>query len=212
MDGGRGSRPGPRRPVVIPAQPRWPAAADAVIEELRQATALPRRRFQHIGSTAVPGMPAKNVIDIQVQVPDLDVLQVSGGPRLLEIGYVHLPDITADAVPVWTMPAGDPGPVTAATPVAGWQKRLWIRRRHGPEVNLHIRRIDAPNARLALLFRDWLRAHPQEARAYGEFKRRLAAATPDVEQYSDIKDPVVHMIAATAARWARQTGWQPSDR
>lgn len=59
---------------------------------------------------------------------------------------------------------------------------------------------------MALLFRDWLRAHPEGVAAYGAFKVALAAAVPSVE-HTEIKDPVVDLVIAAAEPWAPATGW-----
>jgi GrpB-like predicted nucleotidyltransferase (UPF0157 family) len=74
-------------------------------------------------------------------------------------------------------------------------------------VNLHIRVAGSPNERLALLFRDWMRTHSEAVPPYSAFKRALAAAAPDVDWYSDLKDPVVDLVVAVAESWARQSGW-----
>jgi GrpB-like predicted nucleotidyltransferase (UPF0157 family) len=76
-------------------------------------------------------------------------------------------------------------------------------------VNLHVRLAGSPNERLALLFRDWFRAHPEAVPAYAEFKRSLAATAPDIATYSDVKDPVVDLVVTVAETWAAATGWWP---
>jgi GrpB-like predicted nucleotidyltransferase (UPF0157 family) len=76
-------------------------------------------------------------------------------------------------------------------------------------VNLHVRVVGSPNERLALLFRDYLRAHPAAIAAYSEFKRVLADAVGGLEPYTEVKDPVVDVVVAAAADWASQVEWQP---
>ena len=76
-------------------------------------------------------------------------------------------------------------------------------------MNLHVRLAGSPNERLALLFRDWFRAHPEAVPAYVAFKRVLAAAVPDIATYTDAKDPVVDLVIAVAGTWATVSGWQP---
>ena len=76
-------------------------------------------------------------------------------------------------------------------------------------VNLHARLVGSPNERLALLFRDWLRAHPDAVPAYGAFNTTLAAVVRDVPTYVDVKDPVVDLVVAVARTWALATGWTP---
>jgi GrpB-like predicted nucleotidyltransferase (UPF0157 family) len=76
-------------------------------------------------------------------------------------------------------------------------------------VNLHVRRTGFPNERLALLFRDWFRVHPEAVPAYASFKRSLAAITPDICAYADIKDPVVDLVITVSEAWAISGGRQP---
>ena len=80
--------------------------------------------------------------------------------------------------------------------------------------NVHIRVQGRFNQRYPLLCRDYLRAHPLAAAAYGTIKQNLAARFPhDAEAYYDIKDPVFDLIMAAAEDWARATGWSepPQD-
>jgi GrpB-like predicted nucleotidyltransferase (UPF0157 family) len=79
----------------------------------------------------------------------------------------------------------------------------------GRDVNLHVRLAGSANERLALLFRDWFRAHPAAVPAYAAFKRALADAAPDLEPYTTVKNPVVDLVVAAAGEWVAATGWQP---
>jgi GrpB-like predicted nucleotidyltransferase (UPF0157 family) len=63
---------------------------------------------------------------------------------------------------------------------------------------------------VALLFRDWLRAHPTAVPAYAAFKRALADAVPRLDSYADVKDPVVDLVIAVAEHWASVTEWTPT--
>ena len=78
-------------------------------------------------------------------------------------------------------------------------------------VNVHVRQAGKPNQRYALLFRDYLRAHPASAAAYAELKRRLAQHLADLEFYADVKDPACDLIAVAAEDWAKQVGWEPGS-
>jgi len=156
-------------------------------------------RVEHIGSTAIVGMAAKPVYDLQVSVRDLaNAAEAFDGP-LAALGLVRRP---------WEqdhVPAGrDDDP-------ALWAKRLWGRAEPGAErINLHCRVAGSPNERLALLFRDWLRAHPLAVSAYSQFKLALASIVDDLEVYTDIKDPVVDLVVVAAEDWAEATGWTPT--
>jgi GrpB-like predicted nucleotidyltransferase (UPF0157 family) len=75
--------------------------------------------------------------------------------------------------------------------------------------NLHVRVHGRVNQRYALLFRDYLRAHPTTAAAYAELKRRLAQNLADPDTYPDVKDSAMDLIYFAAEEWAAATGWQP---
>ena len=82
-------------------------------------------------------------------------------------------------------------------------------------IHLHVRQTGRANQRYALLFRDYLRAAPTTAAAYGQIKEALARLHPEDEgAYYDVKDPVCDFIADAAERWAAATGYVPgpSDR
>jgi len=186
----------PGRPVLIAYDPRWPERATALTAQLAAALDGLAERIDHIGSTAIPGMAAKDVLDLQVSVRELDAAGMAFDRPLGELGFRRSP-YESDHVPAGS--TGEPG---------DWAKRLWLRRGH-PEgdVNLHVRRTGAPNERLALLFRDWFRAHPGAVPAYGGFKVALAQIVPDTDTYADVKDPVVDLVMTLAEPWATWVGW-----
>ncbi|MDP9313929.1 MAG: GrpB family protein [Chloroflexota bacterium] len=154
-------------------------------------------QIDHIGSTSVPGLGAKDILDIQVTVRTLtlDIKQ-----RLVDAGYQWCEAFTQDHVPL----GEDPDPTL-------WAKFTF---RHPPgqrPTNVHVRTNGNPNQRYALLFRDYLRAHPNSARTVEHIKRELANRHGDDEDaYYAIKDPVYDLIWDAAKDWARQTGWKPS--
>jgi GrpB-like predicted nucleotidyltransferase (UPF0157 family) len=177
---------------------RWADRGSAVVVELRTTLGPNAQRIDHIGSTAIPGMDAKDVIDIQVSVADLKNAQAQFDKPLRALGFERLP-YDQDHVPAGR--TDDP---------ASWAKRFWWRRDHANgDVNLHVRVVGSPNERLALLFRDWMRAHPEAVAAYAATKRSLAAAIPDLDSYSDVKDPIVDLVMVVAETWASDTGWRP---
>lgn len=176
-------------PVVVLYDAEWPARAAALIAQLRLGPEA--LRIEHIGSTAIPGMAAKDVLDLQVSVAGLDEAASAFAAPLERAGFERRPYVR-DHVPA----GSDDDP-------ARWAKRYWTR----PDANLHVRLAGSPNERLALLFRDWLRAHPAAVAAYGEFKARLAQELPSLGPYADVKDPVVDLVIAAAEPWAAATGW-----
>ncbi len=183
---------------VVPYDDRWPGLAAAELAALRTALGSLVCHADHIGSTAVPGMAAKDVLDLQLSVRDLDTAAAAFDAPLSRLGYTRLP-YERDHVP-----AGD------RSDPALWAKRYWRRRDEAAgDVNLHVRVVGSPNERLALLFRDWLRAHPLAVAAYARFKAELARAVAGIEVYTEVKDPVVDLVVAAAAGWVRDTGWLP---
>jgi GrpB-like predicted nucleotidyltransferase (UPF0157 family) len=183
-------------PVVVAYRNEWPLRAAALIKRLRYALGPMCERIEHIGSTAIPGMDAKDVLDLQVSVTDLDLAAAVFDRPLEQLGFKRSP-YEHDHVPAGT---GDDS--------RRWAKRLWVRR--SPEAaNLHVRLVGSPNERLALLFRDWFRAHPDSVPAYGEFKRGIAGIAADTDTYADVKDPVVDLVINVAETWAAEVGWTP---
>lgn len=147
--------------------------------------------IHHIGSTAVPGLAAKDIIDIQVSVDALDLVNVAA----LEEQGLKLRAMATDHCP--------PGLDLAE----GELKKLLFKSTGRP-ANIHIREKGRFNQRYPLLCRDFLRAHPTAAAAYGLIKQRLAGFFPEnVDAYYDIKDPVFDIIMEGAYDWAKLTGW-----
>jgi GrpB-like predicted nucleotidyltransferase (UPF0157 family) len=184
--------------VVSPYDPAWPVRAAELAAAFRAALGPLALRVEHIGSTSIPGMAAKPVYDFQVSVRDLGEAAAAFDAPLTALGLVRRP---------W-----EQDHVSAGRPDAPelWRKRLWGKPAHdGERVHLHCRVAGSPNERLALLFRDWFRAHPAAVPAYAQFKLVLAGAVDDVDVYTDVKDPVVDLVIAMAEPWATATGWAP---
>jgi GrpB-like predicted nucleotidyltransferase (UPF0157 family) len=181
---------------IVPYQDRWPGEFAALGRRLRSALGDAALRIDHIGSTAVPGLAAKDVIDVQVSVLDLDA-----AVRLLtKAGFVNVPKNTVDHSP----PGMD-------LPHHDLEKRM-VREPDGERrAHIHVRVDGRFNQRYPLIFRDYLRAHPEAAAAVGETKRALARHVgDDVEAYYDIKDPAYDILMASATLWALAEGWSPA--
>lgn len=180
------------RVVIVPYSERWPAEFARVGRRLRGVLGGRALRIDHIGSTAVAGLDAKDRIDVQVEVADLDDANPLGGA-----GYVEF------------APVADHEPPGAEAVPADWAKRLFQNPPAERPTNIHVRREGRPNARYALLFRDYLRAHPAAAAAYADLKRRLAAELPRLDRYTDVKDAACDLIVVAAEDWATATRWEP---
>ena len=143
----------------------------------------------------MPGLAAKDIIDIQITVAALDNAIVS---KMTAMSYSLLAHITRDH-----------RPPTALGPEADWEKRFFRPAPGQRTANIHVRVQGHANQKYALLFRDYLRTHAATAAAYAELKRRLARALADEQTYPDVKDPAVDLIYFAAEDWAVATAWQP---
>ncbi len=181
--------------TICDPDPRWATEFADLVGELHDLLGPTVLRIDHIGSTSVPNLPAKNILDLQATVADEAALGTVPG-LLAAAGWVIRGNRCDHVVP------GQPDDP------AQWTKRLANEPDGRRRVNLHIRINGRANQRYALLFRDYLRAHPATAQAYGEFKRR-AAQLPfeSVGAYADLKDPVCDLVYLPAEEWAARTHW-----
>ena len=190
---------------LVPADPTWPEQARRILARLNTTCGHRAVRIDHIGSTAVPGMDAKDVIDIQVTVSSLDV-----GDELAEdlrrAGYPRIDAITADV-------AKSDARSTDGRFDHNGDKTLWHKRFHasgdpGRRTNIHIRADGRPNQQFALLFVDWLAANPGVQADYLAVKR-AAARHRDIARYAEAKEPWFLDAYRRAWAWADATGWRP---
>jgi dephospho-CoA kinase len=180
----------PPNPKLVPYDPDWPDAAQRIVKRIRTACGAKALRVDHIGSTAVEGMDAKDVIDIQVTVASLDVAD-GIADALADVGYPRIEHITSD-VP---KPGSDP---------ALWRKRIHGAADPGRPANIHVRVEGWPGQRFALLFTDWLKANPGVREEYLELKRQALAAP----HYAEAKEPWFLDAYRRAWEWADATGWR----
>lgn len=172
--------------ALVPYDPAWPEAFRREKEHL--LACLPAdviRRVEHFGSTAVPGLPAKPVVDLLVEVSDLTTVRQEVVPILEAQGYDYL----------WRPTHGDDGP-----PFYAW----FIKRDPATGVrthHIHMVEADFQGYWERLLFRDYLIAHPDVARAYAELKERLAAEHPnDRVAYTRGKTAFITRVTELAKR------------
>jgi dephospho-CoA kinase len=183
-------------PRLVAYDPTWPAQAERLMARVRHAVGDRGLRVDHIGSTAVPGLAAKDVIDLQVTVAALADADELASP-LGEGGFPVEPGIDSDA-PQST----DPDP-------EHWRKRVHFGADPGRWANVHLRVAGSPGWRYALRFPAWLRADAAARREYEQLKWRLAGELGSIADYADAKTPWFGDAAGRAERWAAQTGWQP---
>jgi GrpB-like predicted nucleotidyltransferase (UPF0157 family) len=160
----------PARLQVVDYDPAWPVRFGAERERLRVALGARARRIEHIGSTAVPGLAAKPIVDILVEIDRLDE-DPGFCDSLQEAGYelrVREPDHR-----MFRTPARD--------------------------VHVHFWLTGSDDIARHLVFRDWLRTHPEDRRLYERTKRELATRFwPDMNYYAEAKTPVIAEITARA--------------
>jgi GrpB-like predicted nucleotidyltransferase (UPF0157 family) len=180
---------------IVPYQERWPREFVEIAASLRRALGDLAQRIDHIGSTSVPGLAAKDVIDVQVTVRELDGRIEAA---LAPLGYLRHTTIK-----------GDHRPPDASGPDEDWTKQLFEPPAGQRRTNLHVRAQGRPNQRYPLLFRDYLRAHPASAGAYARLKLTLAQVFDNTLAYADAKDPACDLIILAAEDWACAAGWTP---
>lgn len=169
---------------VVDYDPAWPAAFEAEATRLRAL--LPPAtigRIEHIGSTAVPGLAAKPIVDLMAETPDYATVAREIAPRLQAEGYEYL----------WRR----------SDPILPGIDYAWFIRRDPEGRRTHHVHFAPPGSPYwdRVTFRDRLRAHPEEAAAYATLKRRLAAERPeDRRGYARAKGAFVREILARAAR------------
>lgn len=190
----RERRPAPGTATVSldAPDPSWPEQYARIAARIRHAVGGDRR-IDHVGSTAVPGLPARDVIDIQLTVAspaEADEL----AERLAEAGFPRRPDNGLPSV----LPDSH-----------GDDERAHANADPGRPVDLRLRVVGSPGWRRALLLRDYLRADPSARAGYLALKRGLAEAGTANGVYVAAKEPWFDQVHERAERWAVATGWQP---
>lgn len=167
----------------------WPVEAAALGAEL--AALVPAAlAVDHIGSTAIAGMAAKDCLDMMILVDDLD--ESNAEPALTAAGYRRRPE-------PWNNLEEANG--------RHWPKFVFAPPIGARTCNIHVRTVTSDTARVALLFRDHLRANPIRTQWWSELKTRAAQHTTTLQDYGQIKYPAWHLLMDLAEAWARDTGW-----
>ena len=165
---------------IVPYNVAWPEHFSAEAASIGETLGRLAKRVEHVGSTAVPGLAAKPVIDIQVSVATLEPLTTYDQP-LARIGYSHVPLGDFDVVyPLFQKPAN------------------WPTTHH-----IHLCVIGSEQERRHLAFRDYMRDHPAVCAEYVELKQKLALANHGFtlesrEQYSLSKTEFVTAVLERA--------------
>jgi GrpB-like predicted nucleotidyltransferase (UPF0157 family) len=161
-------------PIVVPYDPIWPQQFEAARAEILTAVGHLVLRLEHIGSTSVPGLAAKPIIDMMASVQHLQDGHTAQ-PALAALGYELVE--------------------------TGMPNRLFFQRRAGPGISthhLHVVSQDSWATRNELLLRDYIRGHPEQARRYGALKQRLARERGRGEAYTRAKTALIQELVDAA--------------
>jgi GrpB-like predicted nucleotidyltransferase (UPF0157 family) len=168
---------------IAEPDPAWPSNFERLASSIRQALGDVALSVEHVGSTSVPDLPAKPIIDIDITVRDPDD-EDSYIPALLVLGLVH----------------------TVREP---WWHGHRALRGPDPRCNIHVFAPTSPEVVRHRLFRDWLKDHPEDRAVYAAAKREASAVTNaeggHVMDYNARKEEVVHAIYD---RIFRSAGWR----
>lgn len=181
--------------VILPYQERWPEEYQLIATDLKACLGDLALRIDHIGSTSVQGLAAKDVIDLQVTVADLEDPRIP--ERLAAGGYTGFTDQYRDSF------------VGMDEASAQLEKRMAKEKKGDRKAHIHIREQGRFNQRYPLLFRDYLRSSEVTRLSYALLKERLAQLFPDsAEGYYFIKDPLMDLMYEAAEQWAKWTQWE----
>jgi GrpB-like predicted nucleotidyltransferase (UPF0157 family) len=161
-------RPTPEAVAIVPYDPDWPRRYDQLAADVRAALGDAVLDLDHVGSTSVAGLAAKDVIDIDLTVADPRD-EDAYVPDLAGIGYV----------------------LTIREPTWHQHRCLHL---DDPRVNLHVFGPDCPETVRHRMFRDWLRAHPQDRARYEAAKRAAVPGGGHAMDYNARKQPVIREI------------------
>jgi len=170
---------------IVDYDPVWSATFTELGASLRAALGDVAMRIDHVGSTAVPRLAAKPIIDVQISVRSFEPIEAFRAP-LQDLGYVHRADNPERTKRYFREPPAQ-------------------RRTH-----IHVRQLGSFSQQFPLLFRDYLRCHPVAAAEYAAVKRQCAERfRNDREGYIEAKDSFVWEIIRRADTWAQRGGWTP---
>ena len=182
---------------VVAHREAWPQEFESVAAILGRAGAPGVLSIEHVGSTSVPGLAAKDVIDVQVLVTDLH--RESLIARFSAVGFRLRPEEWNN---IETSRSGPESKLVFASPV------------DARRANVHVRTDKSHGAYDTLLFRDYLRDVAAIRDAWGTFKQSIVRAAPDIDLigYGQIKQPAWAILMASADYWARDHNRSPRSK
>ncbi|WP_197059825.1 dephospho-CoA kinase [Prescottella defluvii] len=192
--------------VLRPSDPAWSAQGQRLVARLQLVCGDRAVRVDHVGSTAVEGLDARDLMDLQITVPDLATAEALAEP-LEAAGFPRVTDVTRDEPKPAYGVGGEADP-------ALWDKRTHGGADPGRPVRIDIRVDGWPGQQFALLLRDWLRADPQARAEFVEVKKLAAATAAENTHegaaetaYSEAMAPWFDQGYQRAWAWAERTGW-----
>ena len=173
---------------MVEHDPNWPRAFETLRTRVAAALGDLVVAIEHVGSTSVPGLAAKPIVDLDVVVRTAANVPTAI-ERLATIGYVHLGDLGIPGREAFNRPSD----ATDGSPL--------------PAHNLYVCAADGEELRRHLVFRDYLRCHPEAVSEYAAIKRQGARLFPgDRDAYQEHKDATVRDILRRAIQWRRANG------
>jgi GrpB-like predicted nucleotidyltransferase (UPF0157 family) len=183
---------------IVEYQPEWVNQFADLARQVRSAIGAEATRVDHIGSTSVPNLAAKDIIDIQITVSDLS--EISYLAKLQDAGFRLKEHIKNDL-----LTGLEDGSIELA-------KRFFREPDGQRQAHIHVREQGRLNQVYPLLFRDYLKADAVVCTAYETVKKELAGQFPaDADAYYRIKDPYMDTIYQGAKLWAELCDWKPDD-
>ncbi len=169
--------------IIVNYDAAWPRYFEVEKGRIDQVLADVSHRVAHVGSTAVMGLSAKPIVDLQLSVPDVEE-EGSYLPPLQSAGYV----------------------------LRARERAHRMLRTPALDVHVHVCSSGSDWERRHLLFRDWLRESEADRAKYAEMKRALAREDwPSINHYADAKSGIIAEITSRAEEWAEMTGWSQAN-
>ncbi|MGK7891381.1 MAG: GrpB family protein [Leptolyngbyaceae cyanobacterium] len=164
---------------VVPHHPAWQQDFAAEARHIAHALGETVVAIHHIGSTAIPGIYAKPIIDFLVEVEAIAQVEPHNG-AMIQLGYEVMGEY-------------------------GISGRRYFRKNNAAGIrthHVHAFEVGSDQSKRHLAFRDYMRTHPADAQAYSDLKRQLTKAHPtDINAYMDGKDDFIQAMDLKAAAW-----------
>jgi GrpB-like predicted nucleotidyltransferase (UPF0157 family) len=175
----------PEKVVIFPYDPQWQEEFSRLGAAFRVALGSTAIRIDHIGSTSVPDLDAKPIVDVQISVKSFTPENAYRIP-LDTLGYFLREDNTDRT------------------------ERYFREKPGGKRTHIHITKVGSWSEQTILLFRDYLRTHPTDAKRYAKLKYKLAEKYRDDRLgYTNAKTSFVWNILKKVAQWSKDMGWEP---